>query len=123
MAKITHRYDLPDYAAFMNMGFDLKLTDEVLKSVSDLADLVGAPTYIKTPVFPVREPGDFRNAATPLTVGGGAGATAGGYQVKEKAGSHIRLRGRRCHHRTLVITLNRFRTVNGIRFFRFRRRS
>jgi L-rhamnose mutarotase len=60
MAKITHRYDLPDYAAFMNMGFDLKLPDEVIKSVSDLADLVGAPTYIKTPVFPVREPGDFR---------------------------------------------------------------
>jgi hypothetical protein len=76
MAKITHRYDLPDYAAFMNMGFDLKLSDEVLKSVSDLADLVGAPTYIKTPVFPVREPGDFRNAMTPLTGGG-----SGGYHV------------------------------------------
>ena len=60
MAKITHRYDLPDYAAFMNMGFDLKLDDDVIKSVSDLADLVGAPTYIKTPVFPVKEPGDFR---------------------------------------------------------------
>ena len=54
MAKITHRYDLPDYAAFMNMGFDLKLADDVLKSVSELADLVGAPTYVKTPVFPVR---------------------------------------------------------------------
>jgi hypothetical protein len=54
MAKITHRYDLPDYAAFMNMGFDLKLPDDVLKSVSELADLVGAPTYVKTPVFPVR---------------------------------------------------------------------
>lgn len=60
MAKITHRYDLPDYAAFMNMGFDLKLDDDVIKSVSDLADLVGAPTYIKTPVFPVKEPGEFR---------------------------------------------------------------
>lgn len=77
MAKITHRYDLPDYAAFMNMGFELKLPDEVIKSVSDLADLVGAPTYIKTPVFPVREPGDFR-------LGGGAATTAGtssGYHV------------------------------------------
>jgi hypothetical protein len=78
MAKITHRYDLPDYAAFMNMGFELKLPDEVIKSVSDLADLVGAPTYIKTPVFPVREPGDFR-------LGGGAVTTAGtsssGYHV------------------------------------------
>ena len=54
MATITHRYDLPDYAAFMTMGFDLKIPEDVLKSVSALADLVGAPTYIKTPVFPVR---------------------------------------------------------------------
>lgn len=54
MAKITHRYDLPDYAAFMNNGFEIKLPDAVLKSVSDLAELVGAPTYVKTPVFPVR---------------------------------------------------------------------
>jgi hypothetical protein len=76
MAKITHRYDLPDYAAFMNMGFELKLPDDVIKSVSDLADLVGAPTYIKTPVFPVREQGDFR-------LGGSAAAStsSGGYHV------------------------------------------
>ena len=76
MAKITHRYDLPDFAAFMNMGFDLKLPEIVLKSVSDLADLVGAPTYIKTPVFPVREPGDFRSAAIPIT-----GVSGTGYHV------------------------------------------
>lgn len=75
MAKITHRYDLPDYAAFMNMGFELKLPDEVIKSVSDLADLVGAPTYIKTPVFPVREPGDFRSSSALSTTG------ANGYHV------------------------------------------
>lgn len=85
MAKITHRYDLPDYAAFMNIGFDLRLPDEVLKSVSELADLVGAPTYIKTPVFPVREHGDFRNAPTPLTSGGGyhiAGSSANSFQSR-----------------------------------------
>ena len=81
MAKITHRYDLPDYAAFMNMGFDLKLSDEVLKSVSDLADLVGAPTYIKTPVFPVREPGDFRAGAAAPLAGAGAAVAGGGYHV------------------------------------------
>jgi hypothetical protein len=94
MAKITHRYDLPDYAAFMNMGFDLRLSDEVLKSVSDLADLVGAPTYIKTPVFPVREPGDFRAAAAPLTTGGGyhvAGSSANSFQSRfgDAAGGDI----------------------------------
>jgi hypothetical protein len=61
MATITHRYDLPDYAAFMNIGFELKLPDEVLKSVSDLAELVGAPSYVKTPVFPVRNNGILVN--------------------------------------------------------------
>jgi hypothetical protein len=86
MAKITHRYDLPDYAAFMNIGFDLKLPDEVLKSVSELADLVGAPTYIKTPVFPLREPGDFRTASVPLGSGGTgyhvAGSSANSFQSR-----------------------------------------
>jgi len=80
MAKITHRYDLPDYAAFMNMGFDLKLPDEVIKSVSGLADLVGAPTYIKTPVFPVRDPSDFRSGSQ-HTGGVSGGNTGGGYHV------------------------------------------
>ena len=73
MAKITHRYDLPDYAAFMNMGFDLKLDDTVIKSVSDLADLVGAPTYIKTPIFPVKEQGEFRLGSMTQNGGGSSG--------------------------------------------------
>jgi chorismate mutase len=79
MAKITHRYDLPDYAAFMNMGFDLKLADDVLKSVSELADLVGAPTYVKTPVFPVRsELGSSAGTGTgDVGAAAGAGATTG----------------------------------------------
>ena len=78
MAKITHRYDLPDYAAFMNMGFHLKLPDDVLKSVSDLADLVGAPTYVKTPVFPVRsELGSSADSVDSSTAGGGGGASTG----------------------------------------------
>lgn len=75
MAKITHRYDLPDYAAFMNMGFELKLPDDVIKSVSDLADLVGAATYIKTPVFPVRTGSEFRSSGGETTAG------ASGYHV------------------------------------------
>ena len=77
MAKITHRYDLPDYAAFMNMGFDLKLPDDVLKSVSELADLVGAPTYVKTPVFPVRSELGSSAGASTGDAGAGAGASTG----------------------------------------------
>lgn len=81
MAKITHRYDLPDYAAFMNMGFDLKLPDSVLKSVSDLADLVGAATYIKTPVFPVRAGSEFRSSGIPSMDAGGSGSASAGYHI------------------------------------------
>lgn len=73
MATITHRYDLPDYAAFMNIGFDIKLSDEVLKSVSELAELVGAPTYVKTPTFPVRS-----CAWNTSSVGGGGGSDVDG---------------------------------------------
>ncbi|NBP65401.1 MAG: hypothetical protein EBU66_12180 [Bacteroidetes bacterium] len=62
----------------MNMGFELKLPDDVIKSVSDLADLVGAPTYIKTPVFPVRDPSDFRSGSC---IGIAAASTATGYHV------------------------------------------
>ena len=82
MAKITHRYDLPDYAAFMNIGFDLKLTDDVLKSVSELADLVGAPTYVKTPVFPIRSELGASASAVASTSDGATTATATtGYHV------------------------------------------
>ena len=77
MATITHRYDLPDYAAFMNMGFDFKLPDEVLKTVSDLAELVGAPTYVKTPVFPVRGGSGS---------GGGSGGSGSGSGADETSG-------------------------------------
>ena len=92
MAKITHRYDLPDYAAFMNMGFDLKLDDIVIKSVSDLADLVGAPTYIKTPIFPVKEQGEFRLGSMTQNGGGSsgyhvAGSSANTFQSRFGSGS------------------------------------
>ena len=90
MAKITHRYDLPDYAAFMNMGFDLKLPDDVIKSVSDLADLVGAATYIKTPVFPVRAGGEFRSSgAGAAGTGGDNGSSAAATSAVASAGYHV----------------------------------
>jgi hypothetical protein len=86
MATITHRYDLPDYDAFMNMGFEIKLTDEVLKSVSDLAELVGAPTYVKTPIFPVRSGGGGGG-------GGGGGDFDGSYAGSSAGGTEYHIAG------------------------------
>lgn len=36
-------------------GFDCTLPDEVVDLVSQIADQVGAPSYVKTPIFPKRE--------------------------------------------------------------------
>ena len=141
MAKITHRYDLPDYAAFMNMGFDLKLPDDVIKSVSGLADLVGAPTYIKTPVFPVRDPSDFRNGSQ--HIGGGSGN--GGYHVAGSSANTFQSRfgngggaiasggsgstdtshsfGHTITRQSASFEISKSRIVNGIQFCRFRRLS
>ena len=63
------------------MGFDLKLPDGVLKAVSDLADLVGAATYIKTPVFPVRAGSEFRSSGLLATDTGAVVASASGYHI------------------------------------------
>ncbi len=90
MATITHRYDLPDYAAFMNMGFDFKLPDAVLKTVSDLAELVGAPTYVKTPVFPVRGGSGGSGADETSGVGSSyhiAGSSANSFQTHINGGA------------------------------------
>jgi len=96
MATITHRYDLPDYDAFMNMGFEIKLTDEVLKSVSDLAELVGAPTYVKTPIFPVRSGGSggvFDSSYTGSCASGTeyhiAGSSANSFQTRAGSGGDM----------------------------------
>jgi len=68
----------------MNIGFDLKLTDDVLKSVSELADLVGAPTYVKTPVFPIRS--ELGNSAG---AGASDGATTATATTTTATGYHV----------------------------------
>ena len=55
MAKTKH-YTLEDFNNILMGGFSYNLKDSnVIELISSLADKVGAPTYIKTPVFPKRE--------------------------------------------------------------------
>lgn len=69
MTKTTSRqYALQDFNDIISAGFSYDFKDSnVVELISSLANKVGAPTYIKTPVFPKRD--------KPLTSGAGAGTT------------------------------------------------
>jgi hypothetical protein len=45
------KYSLPDITAIMNAGFTCELNPVVLKIINDLAQHVGSPDYVKTPIF------------------------------------------------------------------------
>ena len=49
---ITAQYTLSDFERIIHNGFEYTVPPEVVALVSKLADQVGAPTYVKTPVFP-----------------------------------------------------------------------
>ena len=56
MAKIIKQYTIQDFNDILAGGFSYDLKDSnVIELISSLANKVGAPTYIKTPVFPKRE--------------------------------------------------------------------
>jgi len=50
------RYTLQDFTNITFQGFQLKLSDETLAIINEIASKVGSPTYIKTPVFLKKEP-------------------------------------------------------------------
>jgi len=49
------QYDMNDYEEITNAGFICNLTQETLDMISKLSEQVGAPTYIKTPIFLKKE--------------------------------------------------------------------
>jgi hypothetical protein len=61
--QITPVYLLADFDAIKWNGFDMELPADVIQLVSRIADQVGAPSYVKTPIFPKRERGDVDEPA------------------------------------------------------------
>ena len=45
------QYTIVDYEEITNAGFICNLSQETLNIISKLSEQVGAPTYIKTPIF------------------------------------------------------------------------
>jgi hypothetical protein len=50
------RYILEDFSNILFNGFEIKLPDETLNIISEIAQHVGSPSYIKTPIFNKRDP-------------------------------------------------------------------
>ena len=53
--SITPVYQLADFETIKWNGFECELPEDVINLVSRIADQVGAPSYVKTPIFPKRE--------------------------------------------------------------------
>ena len=53
--QIMPVYQLTDFDIIKWNGFEIELPEEVIHLVSRIADQVGAPSYVKTPIFPKRE--------------------------------------------------------------------
>lgn len=67
--QITAQYTLTDFDRIICNGFEYSVPQSIVDMVSNLADQVGAPTYIKTPVFPKGK----NAAASSLLTGVGSG--------------------------------------------------
>ena len=82
--QITAQYTLTDFDRIICNGFEYSVPQAIVDMVSKLADQVGAPTYIKTPVFPKGKPtssylltGVSGGMASQICVGGTNGAGPG----------------------------------------------
>ena len=58
VVHITPVYQLTDFEAIKWNGFECVLPEDVIRLVSRIADQVGAPSYVKTPIFPKRNADD-----------------------------------------------------------------
>jgi len=70
--KISKQYTISDYEDITNAGFTCILSQETLDIISKLSEQVGAPTYIKTPIFLKKE------VRSSMGIGGGMSGMSGG---------------------------------------------
>ena len=51
MSEVLKTYDIPFFENTMWGGFHFEVPQETINMISELADKVGAPNYVKTPIF------------------------------------------------------------------------
>ena len=58
VVHVTPVYQISDFEAITWNGFECELPQQMIDLISRIADQVGAPSYVKTPVFPKRDKPD-----------------------------------------------------------------
>jgi hypothetical protein len=88
------QYDMNDYEEITNAGFICNLTQDTLDMISKLSEQVGAPTYIKTPIFLKKESrvsslGMGLGSAISAMASSGMGGIGGGFKKNKNRASEI----------------------------------
>ena len=87
--KVTKQYSILDYEDITNAGFLCNLSQETLDIISKLSEQVGAPTYIKTPIFLKKENRSISGGGGGGIGGGGGGGGGGGFKKSKNKPSEI----------------------------------
>ena len=80
------QYTILDYEDITNAGFICNLSQETLNIISKLSEQVGAPTYIKTPIFLKK---DVKGSGLGMGLGLGVSGGLGGYKKTKPRGNEI----------------------------------
>lgn len=76
--SVTAQYSLSDFERIIYNGFEYTVHPDVVALVSKLADQVGAPTYVKTPVFPKNKASvSLSNPSSSLSSGASLSSSSG----------------------------------------------
>jgi hypothetical protein len=83
--KINSRYTPQDFANITFGGFEIKLPDETIQIITELAAQVGSPTYIRTPTFQKQEINNGYNNNGYNDNGSGGGGGGGGFGAADNS--------------------------------------
>jgi hypothetical protein len=91
LVKITKQYSITDYDDITNAGFLCNLSQETLDIISKLSEQVGAPTYIKTPIFLKKENRSVNSLGGGVNggIGGGGGIMSSNFKKTKNKPSEI----------------------------------
>lgn len=84
--QITAQYTLSDFERITYNGFEYTIPPATLALVSSLADQVGAPTYVKTPIFPKSKSGGSGGASISVNAPSASGQAATSYGLDRRGG-------------------------------------
>jgi hypothetical protein len=87
--KQYNQYNITDYEKITNAGFICNLSQETLDIISKLSEQVGAPTYIKTPIFLKKESRSIGDVGGGVGGSGGGGGGVGGFKKIKNRPSEI----------------------------------